>query len=179
VFFEGDPGVSGASAIENRWGNFAPRLGLAWDVAGDGRTSIRASVGSFYDFPHTHYMVSLTAGAPWAPRVILPDVSFDNPYASYPGGDPFPLPGGYGRRISRDVAWPLYALEAAVDYDSPNMQVTSWNLSLQRTIGENWSVEAGYLGSKLTRLGVPDVNLNQLTLDQLALGSQLTQSARR
>jgi hypothetical protein len=39
----------------------------------------------------------------------------------------------------------------------------------------NWSVEVGYLGSKLTRLGVPDVNLNQLTVDQLALGSQLTQ----
>ena len=50
-----------------------------------------------------------------------------------------------------------------------------WNLSLQKTLGENWSVEAGYLGSKLTRLGVPDVNLNQLSLDQLALGSQLTQ----
>lgn len=50
-----------------------------------------------------------------------------------------------------------------------------WNLSLQKTFGENWSVEAGYLGSKLTRLGVPDVNLNQLTVEQLALGSQLTQ----
>jgi hypothetical protein len=50
-----------------------------------------------------------------------------------------------------------------------------WNLSLQKTIGENWSFEAGYLGSKLTRLGVPDVNLNQLTVEQLALGSQLTQ----
>jgi len=50
-----------------------------------------------------------------------------------------------------------------------------WNLSLQKTIGENWSFEAGYLGSKLTRLGVPDVNLNQLTLEQLALGAQLTQ----
>ena len=42
-------------------------------------------------------------------------------------------------------------------------------------MGENWSFEAGYLGSKLTRLGVPDVNLNQLTVEQLALGSQLTQ----
>ena len=50
-----------------------------------------------------------------------------------------------------------------------------WNLSLQKTFGSNWSFEAGYLGSKLTRLGVPDVNLNQLTVEQLALGSQLTQ----
>jgi hypothetical protein len=50
-----------------------------------------------------------------------------------------------------------------------------WNLSLQKTIAENWSIEVGYLGSKLTRLGVPDINLNQLTVDQLKLGSQLTQ----
>jgi len=50
-----------------------------------------------------------------------------------------------------------------------------WNLSLQKTLGENWSFEAGYLGSKLTRLGVPDVNLNQLTTEQLKLGSQLTE----
>lgn len=50
-----------------------------------------------------------------------------------------------------------------------------WNFTLQKTWGEDWSVEAGYLGSKLTRLGVPDVNLNQLTVEQLALGSQLTQ----
>jgi len=36
-------------------------------------------------------------------------------------------------------------------------------------------METGYLGSKLTNLGVPDVNLNQLTAEQLALGPALTQ----
>lgn len=50
-----------------------------------------------------------------------------------------------------------------------------WNFALQKTFGANWSIETGYLGSKLTRLGVPDVNLNQLTVEQLALGAQLTQ----
>ncbi len=50
-----------------------------------------------------------------------------------------------------------------------------WNLSLHKTFGDDWSLEAGYLGSKLTRLGVPDINLNQLTTEQLKLGSQLTQ----
>ncbi len=50
-----------------------------------------------------------------------------------------------------------------------------WNFALQKTFGENWSIETGYLGSKLTRLGVPDVNLNQLRVSDLALGAQLTQ----
>lgn len=62
-----------------------------------------------------------------------------------------------------------------VQRDNGSGYAQQWNLSLQKTIGENWSFEAGYLGSKLTRLGVPDVNLNQLTVEQLALGSQLTQ----
>jgi hypothetical protein len=62
-----------------------------------------------------------------------------------------------------------------VQRDNGSGCAQQWNLSLQKTIGENWSLEAGYLGSKLTRLGVPDINLNQLTVEQLALGSQLTQ----
>src|SRR5207249_9109061 len=37
-----------------------------------------------------------------------------------------------------------------------------WNFTVQKTIAGDWNFEAGYLGSKNTRLGVPDVNLNQL-----------------
>ena len=62
-----------------------------------------------------------------------------------------------------------------VQRDNGSGYAQQWNLMLQKTWGNDWSVEAGYLGSKLTRLGVPDVNLNQLTVEQLALGSALTQ----
>lgn len=62
-----------------------------------------------------------------------------------------------------------------VQRDNGSGYAQQWNLSLQKTFGQNWSVEAGYLGSKLTRLGVPDINLNQLSVQQLGLGSQLTQ----
>lgn len=62
-----------------------------------------------------------------------------------------------------------------VQKDNGSGYAQQWNLSLQKTFGENWSLETGYLGSKLTRLGLPDVNLNQLSLEQLSLGSQLTQ----
>jgi hypothetical protein len=62
-----------------------------------------------------------------------------------------------------------------VQRDNGSGYAQQWNFSLQKTIAENWSFEAGYLGSKLTRLGVPDINLNQLTVDQLKLGAQLNQ----
>jgi hypothetical protein len=50
-----------------------------------------------------------------------------------------------------------------------------WNFSLQKTFGQHWSIEAGYLGSKLTNLGVPDVNLNQLPPPLLQYGPLLTE----
>src|SRR5439155_2609372 len=31
--------------------NLAPRLGVAWDIAGDGKTVVRAAAGIFYDHP--------------------------------------------------------------------------------------------------------------------------------
>jgi len=62
-----------------------------------------------------------------------------------------------------------------VQRDNGSGYAQQWNLSVQKTFGADWSVEAGYLGSKLTRLGVPDGNLNQLTVEQLGLGAQLTQ----
>ena len=50
-----------------------------------------------------------------------------------------------------------------------------WNASLQRELTSNISVEVAYLGSKITHVGIPDTNLNQLTVDQLAQGAALTQ----
>jgi hypothetical protein len=62
-----------------------------------------------------------------------------------------------------------------VDRQTGSGYAQQWNFTLQKTIGAQWSAEIGYLGSKLTHLGVPDTNLNQLPASALALGSQLTQ----
>ena len=64
----------------------------------------------------------------------------------------------------------------AVQRNQKSGYAQQWNLSWQKTFGQNWSVEAGYLGSKLTNLGVPDVNLNQLSVAQLASGTALTEN---
>ena len=48
-----------------------------------------------------------------------------------------------------------------------------WNLTIQKTLGNDWNLEVGYLGSKNTRLGIPDANINQLPAQYLALGAAL------
>jgi hypothetical protein len=48
-----------------------------------------------------------------------------------------------------------------------------WNFTVQKTLGKDWNIETGYLGSKNTRLGIPDANINQLPAQDLALGASL------
>src|SRR5262249_51863464 len=48
-----------------------------------------------------------------------------------------------------------------------------WNFTVQKTVAKNWSVEVAWLGSKNTRLGIPDANLNQLPPQYLSMGAAL------
>ena len=63
----------------------------------------------------------------------------------------------------------------SVDRDLGSGYVQQWNTSLQRELTSDISVEVAYVGSKITRVGLPDTNLNQLTVDQLAQGASLLQ----
>jgi hypothetical protein len=63
----------------------------------------------------------------------------------------------------------------AVDRDLGSGYVQQWNTSLQRELTPNVAVEVAYVGSKITRVGLPDSNLNQLTAEQLTQGASLLQ----
>jgi hypothetical protein len=63
----------------------------------------------------------------------------------------------------------------SVDRDLGSGYVQQWNASVQRELAANISLEVAYVGSKITRVGIPDTNLNQLTVEQLAQGPSLLQ----
>ena len=48
-----------------------------------------------------------------------------------------------------------------------------WNLAIQRELTHNMTVEVAYAGSRITHVGIPDTNINQLTVAQLAMGNAL------
>jgi len=150
LFFPGDAGFPGLKGQYNQWMNFSPRVGLAWDVSGDGRTSVRTSAGTFYDYPSAYYQVGMSYSPPWNPRILVNNVRFEDPWAGYPGGNPFPIE--HGKNISRDVQFPLFAVVTPVEYHTPNMRVFQWNLSVQKQIGTDWLASATYLGSNTIHL---------------------------
>jgi hypothetical protein len=61
----------------------------------------------------------------------------------------------------------------SVDRDLGSGYAQQWNASIQRELTSNIAVEVAYAGSKITRVGVPDTNLNQLTVEELAIGAPL------
>ena len=66
TLYPGDAGFdTGGRPNQTTWSNFAPRLGLAWDPKGDGKTLIRASWGMFYDMPHTLFYYNYSSEPPW------------------------------------------------------------------------------------------------------------------
>jgi hypothetical protein len=63
----------------------------------------------------------------------------------------------------------------AVDNTLGSGYVQQWNVSLQRALTANTTIEVAYVGSNITHVGIPDSNVNQLTASQLAIGAPLLQ----
>jgi hypothetical protein len=138
--FPGDPGFPGRRGRERNWAVFAPRVGFAWDVSGNGKTSVRASVGIGYDYPNAQYHLWTSVIPPWGSSTTLINPSFSDPWSSVQGGNPFPR--SYGPTtpfIPNGNFTVLSNIEPA--------QAQNWNLSIQRQLGSDFLVSASYLGS--------------------------------
>src|SRR5439155_3777649 len=131
----------------NKWLQFAPRLGLAWDPKGDGRMIVRAAYGIFYELPYAQKSGPVLVNAPYAGGLQLttPPGGFDDPWLGTPGGNPFPI-------SLRNPLFPLRGTYPVYPKTVKNPYVNQWNLSIQRQIGSNWLVTGNYLGASTIHL---------------------------
>ena len=149
IIYPGDAGFpSGSKGTSTQWGNFSPRAGLAWDVAGDGRTAVRASYGMAYDFPTAQFMYKPATGSPFSNRLLLNAVPFEDPYRNVPGGQTHPLPA----TPTADAVFPSFAQFLVMDPNNNSTRAQTWNATIERQFGTNWQASASYLGSYLDRL---------------------------
>jgi hypothetical protein len=138
--FPGDPGFEGKRGRERNWAIFSPRVGFAWDVAGDGKTSVRSSIGIGYDYPNAQYHLWTSIIPPWGSSTTLNNPSFTDPWSAVPGGNPFP------RTYGPTTAFIMNGNYTVLSNIKP-AQAQNWNLAIQRQLGSDFVVSASYLGS--------------------------------
>ena len=152
LVYPGDDGFpSGRSGVHTKWWNLAPRASVGWDVAGNGRTALRAGYGVSYDFPNAEFHLMNAQAPPFGNRTRMADPSggFDDPYRQLEGGDPHPI------ETSRDTQFVQYGAFGTIDPDINSPRVQHWNVAVERQIAGRWRLAASYLGSRTDRLWNP------------------------
>jgi len=121
--------------------NFAPRLGAAYDLFGDGRTVIRAGAGLFYDRRVGWELFRAALNPPSYSLTQLTDVPvnaalLDNQYVAFPNS-PILLDQSDTKPIDTHLR-PAYTV--------------SWNLTFEHEFAGSLVAGASYLGSNGSRL---------------------------
>jgi len=154
LLLAGDPGCP-RGTYYSTLDSFAPRIGFAYRLTEDGKTSIRGGAGYYFQPPETLAYQDDAGAPPFAPLITLPVsgyVGFDDPYGS--AGIANPFPGDFGPKLPpSNFQFPLPATLAyffPLNFKEP--EITIWNLTLERQLGESWLIRAAYFGNKGTHL---------------------------
>ena len=156
--------------------NWAPRIGLAWDVTGKGKTVVRVGGGIVYEIPPFNTFIGYFG----VNNASTPGISV------IPTGAVGVQPGG-GTIVAGAVDTPLTPADLnpgpvftvsnlncantpcsilGTKRDLRTPYVTSWNLNIQQAITDSLSLQLGYVGNHGTKLfSVYDINQVNQALD--------------
>jgi len=154
------------TARELHWHDLGPRLGLSYML--NDKTVVRGGYGLVW-IEQTGITTPFTIpNFPFLQTTSQRTLDNLNPAFVLSGGpsvEPIPLTpdAGLGQGVF------------TVTRDLGSGYAQQWNVSVQRELTRNLSFEVAYAGSHITHVGIPDVNINQLTVDQLAIGAPLLQ----
>jgi hypothetical protein len=133
-------GVDVDEIYEQNNQNFEPRLGVVWDIAGDGRTVARAAYAWAADEPGTTAVRDTAANPPNAtPLTASGTISIHNAIETTRAAGLSP---------------------ATIDPEFRNALLQSWNVNIQRQLSPGVAATVGYFGSAGRHLRVSR-NVNQ------------------
>ena len=149
LIFPGDEGFPGKATTEGRLAQFAPRVGAIWTPGADGKTSVRAAWGMFYDTPHLFFNTRFANNPPWGAQITIsnPAGGWADPYLGYPGGNPFPALNTNWET----AAFPAFGVYVNAPLEIEPTALHQWNVSAQRQMGD-WMLSASYLGNRSVNL---------------------------
>jgi len=171
----GDKGIP-PGLTQTYYKSFAPRIGLAWTPGGSGKTSVRAGFGLFYNPIEQLVLEQFSAEPPFGGSTSLTATLFNLPFESQSGlTSPNPFHGILIPPPGQPVDWSTFRPILLYGQFLPHMRsqyAEQYNLTIQRQLGNDIALQAGYVGSQGHRLLVThDLNYSnaQTCLDLISL----------
>ncbi len=149
MVFPGDPGVP-RGLVGSDKNNFAPRVGVAWDPFGKGRTSVRAAYGFFYETINADIIQNTSQPYRYTFTINTP-FSLTDPLRGQP-----PIP------LSVNLTNPVFTGIQELFYPDVSLRtpyVQHFNLNVQHEVVKDLAVQVAYVG-KLGRKLLMGVSSN-------------------
>jgi hypothetical protein len=146
LMFVGDTGTVN-SIYHANYKDFAPRFGFAYNIFGNNKTVVRGAYGLFYGLPEGLLYQRTDAMQPvdLYLNIPAPSTPWDNVYANYAGGDPFPR-GHIGPSQFKSYSF-LLPLAGGVLNPASHVEYTQdYNLTIEQDLGHNFAMNVAYVG---------------------------------